>query len=118
MFWGAFQLLVSYRIYCVSPNEPLFVIEFLAEIAEVLAFYELARFLYGKPKPMRFALTAFLAVVFGLTDSVGNILNPLMGGASVVPTMLKTWCRTAGILLGALFLLMELALFCRNQQDG
>ncbi len=109
LFWAAFHLLVSYRQYCVSANLALFTLEIFASIACVMGYYHLARMLYGKPAPRRFAFWAAGAATLTLSDVLGYALSRALG-ASVVQWDTGSIIRGCCLLFGCCFLLIELFL--------
>ena len=83
LFWSALHLLVNYRMTCTDPRLPLFAFGLLADVMLVLAFYQIARLLYGRPQPMLLALFGALAAVMSFSDLGGYGLARLMGVTSV-----------------------------------
>ena len=53
LFWSALHLLVNYRMTCTDPRLPLFAFGLLADVMLVLAFYHIARLLYGRQVGLR-----------------------------------------------------------------
>lgn len=49
LFWSCLHLLVNYRMTCTDPKLASFGFGLVADVMIVLAFYELARLLFGKP---------------------------------------------------------------------
>lgn len=83
LFWSALHLLVNYRMTCTDPRLQLFAFGLLADVMLVLAFYQIARLLYGRPQPMLLALFGALAAVMSFSDLGGYGLARLMGVTSV-----------------------------------
>ena len=69
LFWSCLHLLVNYRMTCTDPKLASFGFGLVADVMIVLAFYELARLLFGKPAP---AMLAFFAAV-SVTMSVSVV---------------------------------------------
>lgn len=107
LFWAAFHLLVAYRLYCVSANLALFTLEIFAAIACVMAYYHIARMLYGKPAPRQFTFWAALTVTLAMTDVLGYACSRVMGGVVVIWS-LGSLVRGGCLLIGCAYLFTEL----------
>ena len=83
LFWSCLHLLVNYRMTCTDPKLASFGFGLVADVMIVLAFYELARLLFGKPAPAMLAFFAAVAVTMSVSDIGGYGLAMLMG----IPSM-------------------------------
>ena len=83
LFWSCLHLLVNYRMTCTDPKLASFGFGLVADVMIVLAFYELARLLFGKPAPAMLAFFAAVSVTMSVSDIGGYGLALLMG----IPSM-------------------------------
>ena len=112
LLWSCLHLLVTYRMTCTDPKLPSFGFGLIGDVLLVLALYQLARLLYGKPRPAAFAFCGALAVTMSLSDIGGYGLSWLMGVRAVGWTqkmVLRGGLSAAACLLVAaeLFVLAE-----------
>ena len=80
----------------------------------VLAFYELARLLFGKPAPAMLAFFAAVAVTMSVSDIGGYGLAMLMG----IPSMWSIKMVLRGILGAAACVMLAAELFCLCRSDA
>ncbi|WP_346704673.1 hypothetical protein [uncultured Agathobaculum sp.] len=79
LIWSCLHLLVNYRMTCVDPKLASFAFGLVADVVLVLAFYHLARLLYGKPRPAWFAFFSAVTTTMAVSDMGGYGLSRLMG---------------------------------------
>ena len=116
LFWSAIHLLVNYRMTCTDPRLPLFAFGLLADVMLVLAFYQIARLLYGRPQPMLLALFGALAAVMSFSDLGGYGLARLMGVTSVAwPS--KMLLRSGLSAAACIYVLAQLFVLCSRNAD-
>ena len=105
LFWSCLHLLVNYRMTCTDPK---------LDVMIVLAFYELARLLFGKPAPAMLAFFAAVAVTMSVSDIGGYGLAMLMG----IPSMWSIKMVLRGILAAAACVMLAAELFCLCRSDA
>ena len=108
LLWSCLHLLVNYRMTCVDPKLPSFGFGLVGDILLVLAFYHLARLLYGKPRPAMLAFFGAIAVTMAVSDAAGYGLSWLMGVHGVAWPA-KMVLRSGLSVAAALLLLAELS---------
>ena len=116
LFWSALHLLVNYRMTCTDPRLPLFAFGLLADVMLVLAFYHIARLLYGRPQPMLLALFGALAAVMSFSDLGGYGLARLMGVTSVAWPA-KMLLRSGLSAAACIYVLAQLFVLCSKNAD-
>ena len=116
LFWSALHLLVNYRMTCTDPRLPLFAFGLLADVMLVLAFYHIARLLYGRPQPMLLALSGALAAVMSFSDLGGYGLARLMGVTSVAWPA-KMLLRSGLSAAACIYVLAQLFVLCSRNAD-
>ena len=116
LFWSALHLLVNYRMTCTDPRLPLFAFGLLADVMLVLAFYQIARLLYGRPQPMLLALFGALAAVMSFSDLGGYGLARLMGVTSVAWPG-KMLLRSGLSAAACIYVLAQLFVLCSRNAD-
>ena len=116
LFWSALHLLVNYRMTCTDPRLPLFAFGLLADVMLVLAFYHIARLLYGRPQPMLLALFGALAAVMSFSDLGGYGLARLMGVTSVAWPA-KMLLRSGLSAAACIYVLAQLFVLCSRNAD-
>ena len=116
LFWSALHLLVNYRMTCTDPRLPLFAFGLLADVMLVLAFYQIARLLYGRPQPMLLALFGALAAVMSFSDLGGYGLARLMGVTSVAWPG-KMLLRSGLSAAACSYVLAQLFVLCSRNAD-
>lgn len=116
LFWSALHLLVNYRMTCTDPRLPLFAFGLLADVMLVLAFYQIARLLYGRPQPMLLALFGALAAVMSFSDLGGYGLARLMGVTSVTWPA-KMLVRSGLSAVACIYVLAQLFVLCARNTD-
>lgn len=79
LLWSCLHLLVNYRMTCVDPKLASFAFGLVADVILVLAFYHLARLLYGKPHPAWLAFCSAVTTTMAVSDMGGYGLSRLMG---------------------------------------
>ena len=114
LFWSALHLLVNYRMTCTDPKLASFGFGLVADVMIVLAFYELARLLFGKPAPAMLAFFAAVAVTMSVSDIGGYGLAMLMG----IPSMWSIKMVLRGILAAAACVMLAAELFCLCRSDA
>ena len=67
-----------------SPKLASFAFGLVADVMLVLAFYHLARLLYGKPRPAALAFFSAVSITMSASDIGGIGLSCLMGGLSLI----------------------------------
>ena len=87
LFWSCLHLLVNYRMTCTDPKLASFGFGLVADVMLVLAFYELARLLFGKPAPAMLAFFAAVAVTMSVSD-IGGYGVRYAGCLAVLPVPL------------------------------
>ena len=68
LLWSCLHLLVNYRMTCVDPKLASFAFGLVADVILVLAFYHLARLLYGKPRPAWLAFFGAVTTTVSVSD--------------------------------------------------
>ena len=116
LFWSCLHLLVNYRMTCTDPRLPLFAFGLLADVMLVLAFYQIARLLYGRPQPMLLALFGALAAVMSFSDLGGYGLARLMGVTSVAWPA-KMLLRSGLSAAACIYVLAQLFVLCSKNAD-
>ena len=114
LFWSCLHLLVNYRMTCTDPKLASFGFGLVADVMIVLAFYELARLLFGKPAPAMLAFFAAVAVTMSVSDIGGYGLAMLMG----IPSMWSIKMVLRGILAAAACVMLAAELFCLCRSDA
>ena len=95
---------------------PLFAFGLLADVMLVLAFYQIARLLYGRPQPMLLALFGALAAVMSFSDLGGYGLARLMGVTSVAWPG-KMLLRSGLSAAACIYVLAQLFVLCPRNTD-
>ena len=116
LFWSALHLLVNYRMTCTDPRLPLFAFGLIADVMLVLAFYQIARLLYGRPQPMLLALFGALAAVMSFSDLGGYGHARLMGVTSVAWPA-KMLLRSGLSAAACLYVLAQLFVLCADHTE-
>ena len=116
LFWSCLHLLVNYRMTCTDPRLQLFAFGLLADVMLVLAFYQIARLLYGRPQPMLLALFGALAAVMSFSDLGGYGLARLMGVTSVAWPG-KMLLRSGLSAAACIYVLAQLFVLCSRNAD-
>lgn len=116
LLWSCLHLLVNYRMTCVDPKLPSFGFGLVGDILLVLAFYHLARLLYGKPRPAMLAFFGAIAVTMAVSDAAGYGLSWLMGVHGVAWPA-KMVLRGGLSVAAALLLLAELSVLTAGHQE-
>lgn len=111
LLWSCLHLLVNYRMTCVDPILASFAFGLVADVLVVLAFYHLARLLYGKPRPAAFAFFSAIATTMAVSDLGGVGLSSLMG-MSTLDWSAKMLLRGGLSVAACVFLAAELAILC------
>ena len=111
---SAAMTLVNYRMTCTDPKLASFGFGLVADVMIVLAFYELARLLFGKPAPAMLAFFAAVAVTMSVSDIGGYGLAMLMG----IPSMWSIKMVLRGILAAAACVMLAAELFCLCRSDA
>ena len=114
LFWSCLHLLVNYRMTCTDPKLASFGFGLVADVMIVLAFYELARLLFGKPAPAMLAFFTAVAVTMSVSDIGGYGLAMLMG----IPSMWSIKMVLRGILGAAACVMLAAELFCLCRSDA
>ena len=114
LFWSCLHLLVNYRMTCTDPKLASFGFGLVADVMIVLAFYELARLLFGKPAPAMLAFFAAVAVTMSVSDIGGYGLAMLMG----IPSKWSIKMVLRGILAAAACVMLAAELFCLCRSDA
>ncbi len=83
LLWSCVHLLVTYRMTCIDPKLPAFAFGLIADVLMTLAFYQLARLLYSKPRPASLAFCCAIAVTMAFSDLGGYGLALVMGTRAV-----------------------------------
>ncbi len=108
LLWSCVHLLVNYRMTCTDPNLASFGFGLVADVMLVLAFYQLARLLFGKPEPALLAVFSALAVTMSVSDIGGYGLAMLMG----IQPMWTAKMVLRGVLSAAAGIMLAAELFC------
>lgn len=116
LFWSCIHLLVTYRMTCIDPNLPSFGFGLVGDVLIVLAFYHLARMLYGKPRPERMAFFSAAAVTLAVSDMAGYGIAWLVGDR-VVEWSAKMVLRGGMSAVVCLFLAAELVILMRKSTE-
>ena len=111
LFWSCLHLLVNYRMTCTDPKLASFGFGLVADVMLTLAFYQLAKLLFGKPNPMLLAFFSALAITMSVSDIGGYGLAMLMG----IQPMWSGKMIARGILSAAASVMLAAELFrlCR-----
>lgn len=115
LLWSCVHLLVNYRMTCVDPKLASFAFGLAADILLVLAFYHLARLLYGKPRPALLGFFSAIATTAAVSDLGGYGLSRLMG-VTMPEWPAKMVLRGALSVAACILLAAELFLLCRGQR--
>lgn len=116
LLWSCLHLLVNYRMTCVDPKLVSFAFGLVADIMLVLAFYHLARLLYGKPGPAKLGFCSACAVTMAVSDLGGYGLAYLMGSAAMPVWSAKMVLRGGLSVIGCILLAAELFVLCGDKQ--
>lgn len=116
LIWSCAHLLVTYRMTCIDPKLPSFGFGLVADVLLVLAFYHLARLLYGRPNPSLLAFFSASATVIAVSDLGGYGIAWLLG-MRAVDWPLKTLLRGGITVAACVLLLAELCLLAREPSD-
>lgn len=113
LIWSCLHLLVNYRMTCIDPKLASFAFGLVADVMLVLAFYHLARLLYGKPHPALLAFFSAVTTTMAVSDLGGYGLSRLMGVTT--PEWSEKMVLRGGLSVAACILLAaELFVLCRN----
>ena len=115
LLWSCLHLLVNYRMTCVDPKLASFAFGLVADIMLVLAFYQLARLLYGKPGPAKLGFCSACAVTMAVSDLGGYALASLMGSAAMPVWSAKMVLRGGLSVIGCILLSAELFVLCGDK---
>ena len=99
-----------------AAGQALFAFGLLADVMLVLAFYHIARLLYGRPQPMLLALFGALAAVMSFSDLGGYGLARLMGVTSVAWPA-KMLLRSGLSAAACIYVLAQLFVLCSKNAD-
>ena len=113
LIWSCLHLLVNYRMTCVDPKLPSFAFGLVADVMLVIAFYHLARLLYGKPRPASLAFFSAAAITMAVSDIGGVALSYLMG-VDVLDWSGKMLLRGGMSAAACVLLAAELAVLCSS----
>lgn len=111
LLWSCLHLLVNYRMTCVDPKLASFAFGLVADVMLVLAFYHLARLLYGKPRPAALAFFSAVATTMAASDLGGIGLGYLMG-IGTLDWSAKMLLRGGLSVAACILLAAELAVLC------
>ncbi|MDO5142715.1 MAG: hypothetical protein Q4D31_06820 [Eubacteriales bacterium] len=111
LLWSCVHLLVNYRMTCTDPKLVSFAFGLVADMLLVLAFYHLARLLYGRPRPAALAFCSAAAVLTAVSDAGGYGLAYLMG-VHTLDWSAKMVLRGGLSVAACVMLLTELAVLC------
>lgn len=113
LLWSCLHLLVNYRMTCVDPKLASFAFGLVADVILVLAFYYLARLLYGKPRPALFAFFSAVTTTMAVSDLGGYGLSRLMG-VTTPEWSEKMLLRGCLSVVACILLVAELFVLCRD----
>ena len=113
LLWSCLHLLVNYRMTCVDPKLASFAFGLVADVMLVLAFYHLARLLYGKPRPAALAFFSAVSITMSASDIGGIGLSCLMGGGTL-DWSAKMLLRGSLSVAACVLLAAELAILCSS----
>ena len=108
LFWSCLHLLVNYRMTCTDPKLASFGFGLVADVMLTLAFYQLAKLLFGKPNPALLAFCSAAAVTVSVSDIGGYGLAMLMG----IQPMWTSKMVLRGVLSAAAAIMLAAELFC------
>ena len=111
LLWSCLHLLVNYRMTCIDPNLPSFAFGLVADVMLVLAFYHLARLLYGKPRPAALGFFSAVTITMAVSDLGGIGLGYLMG-VGTLDWSAKMLLRGGLSVAACVMLAAELAVLC------
>ena len=111
LLWSCLHLLVNYRMTCVDPKLASFAFGLVADVMLVLAFYHLARLLYGKPRPAALAFFSAVTTTMAASDLGGIGLGYLMG-IGTLDWSAKMLLRGGLSVAACILLVAELAVLC------
>ena len=111
LIWSCLHLLVNYRMTCIDPNLPSFAFGLVADVMLVLAFYHLARLLYGKPRPAALGFFSAVTITMAVSDLGGIGLGYLMG-VGTLDWSAKMLLRGGLSVAACVMLAAELAVLC------
>ena len=113
LLWSCLHLLVNYRMTCVDPKLASFAFGLVADVILVLAFYHLARLLYGKPRPAWLAFFGAVTTTVSVSDMGGYGLSRLMG-VPIPEWSDKMVLRGCLSVAACILLVAELFVLCRE----
>lgn len=113
LLWSCLHLLVNYRMTCVDPKLASFAFGLVADVILVLAFYHLARLLYGKPRPAWLAFFGAVTTTVSVSDMGGYGLSRLMG-VTIPEWSDKMVLRGCLSVAACILLVAELFVLCRE----
>ena len=113
LLWSCLHLLVNYRMTCVDPKLASFAFGLVADVMLVLAFYHLARLLYGKPRPAALAFFSAVSITMSASDIGGIGLSYLMVGGTL-DWSAKMLLRGSLSVAACVLLAAELAILCSS----
>lgn len=113
LLWSCLHLLVNYRMTCIDPKLASFAFGLVADVILVLAFYYLARLLYGKPRPALLAFFSAVTTTMAVSDLGGYGLSRLMG-VTTPEWSGKMVLRGALSVAACILLLAELFVLCHD----
>ncbi|WP_125116267.1 hypothetical protein [Agathobaculum sp. Marseille-P7918] len=114
LLWSCLHLLVNYRMTCVDPKLASFAFGLVADVILVLAFYYLARLLYGKPRPALLAFFSAVTTTMAVSDLGGYGLSRLMG-VTTPEWSAKMILRGCLSVAACILLAAELFMLCRDR---
>ena len=114
LLWSCLHLLVNYRMTCVDPKLASFAFGLVADVILVLAFYYLARLLYGKPRPALLAFFSAVTTTMAVSDLRGYGLSRLMG-VTTPEWSGKMILRGCLSVAACILLAAELFVLCRDR---
>lgn len=114
LLWSCLHLLVNYRMTCVDPKLASFAFGLVADVILVLAFYYLARLLYGKPRPALLAFFSAVTTTMAVSDLGGYGLSRLMG-VTTPEWSAKMILRGCLSVAACILLAAELFVLCRDR---
>lgn len=117
LIWSCLHLLVNYRMTCIDPKLASFAFGLVADVMLVLAFYHLARLLYGKPHPALLAFFGAVTTTMAVSDLGGYGLSRLMG-MTTPEWSGKMVLRGALSVAACILLLAELCVLCRDHSKA
>lgn len=117
LLWSCLHLLVNYRMTCVDPKLASFAFGLVADVILVLAFYNLACLLYGKPHPAWLAFFSAVTTTMAVSDMGGYGLSRLMG-VTTPEWSEKMVLRGCLSVAACILLAAELFVLCRNHSTA